>query len=291
MEVEISETIDYDGETYTVTAIGVNAFRDKGLTSIDIPNSVTSIGTGAFNTNQLTSIEIPENVTTIGGDAFADNELKSVTIPGSVTSIGAGAFQSNGLEEVSSSTPSQLTSIGKSAFADNELTQVTIPERVTSIDSLAFAGNSINNVFVKAIDPPSLPQGAFKDRTQIDLVVPREGVYNEPTEGWTGFKSVSSSIEQRFTVGGIEYEITAPTQVEIVGYNTSFGTEVDIPPTAMDNSSNITYTVTAIGDSAFLNKQLTKVTFSGQSNVTRIGEDAFWGGNTSVNVGNTLANQ
>ena len=60
-DVVIPSSITVEGKEYTVTSIGVNAFReDFGLTSVTIPNSVTSIGDYAFNgCSGLTSVTIP----------------------------------------------------------------------------------------------------------------------------------------------------------------------------------------------------------------------------------------
>ena len=93
--VTIPSEITYGGTTYSVTAIGKDAFDYcKNLTSVKIPNSVTSIGRYAFGEcSGLTSIEIPKSVTYIGVCAFAYCVgLTSLEIPNSITSIDVGAF-------------------------------------------------------------------------------------------------------------------------------------------------------------------------------------------------------
>ena len=85
---------------YSVTSIGISAFRLNALTTVTIPNSVTSIGMTAFEDNALTTVTIPNSVTSIGTSAFASNDLTTVTIGNSVTSIAGTAFYNNALTSV-----------------------------------------------------------------------------------------------------------------------------------------------------------------------------------------------
>ncbi|MDO6761814.1 leucine-rich repeat protein [Tamlana sp. 2_MG-2023] len=160
----IPETIN--GET--VTAIGYEAFYDKQLTGITIPDTVTFIrdyafednmldevilptnltfiGIGAFSYNQLESVNIPNSVKTIGAYAFEDNALTSVTISNAVTSIERGAFSYNQLESVH--IPNSVKTIGAYAFIDNILKSIAIPDGVTSIDKGAFQSNELTSVSI-----------------------------------------------------------------------------------------------------------------------------------------------
>jgi hypothetical protein len=83
-----------------VEHIGLDAFYEKYLTSVIIPDSVASIGNCAFRINLLTSVTIGNSVTSIGDRAFETNLLTSVTIGNSVTSIGYWVFASNQLTSV-----------------------------------------------------------------------------------------------------------------------------------------------------------------------------------------------
>ena len=63
-----------------VEHIGIDAFLEKYLTSVIIPDSVVSIGPCAFRINLLTSVTIGNSVTSISYEVFGSNPLTSVTI-------------------------------------------------------------------------------------------------------------------------------------------------------------------------------------------------------------------
>jgi len=83
-----------------VTAIMEHVFRQKNLTSVDIPGSIISIDNNEFRDNQLTSVNIGNGVISIGNNAFEGNRLTSVNIPDSVKSIGVSSFAGNPVTSV-----------------------------------------------------------------------------------------------------------------------------------------------------------------------------------------------
>ena len=94
-DVEIPETVTYNGITYSVTSLGIHCFYEcSSLTSITIPNSVTSLGDYCFKyCSSLTAITIGNSVTSLGYACFEGcSSLTSITIPKSVTSVGGRCF-------------------------------------------------------------------------------------------------------------------------------------------------------------------------------------------------------
>lgn len=173
-DIVIPETITYEGTTYTVTAIGTDAFSySPGLTSVHMPNTVKKIGDYAFwYAKAMTTVNISDSVTSIGRMAFDSCPLlESVHIPSAVTFIGQWGFMGctgltsitvaednpkfdsredcNAIIETASNKliagcrntviPSSVTYIGDAAFYNcAELMSVTLPEGLTTIGNGAF---------------------------------------------------------------------------------------------------------------------------------------------------------
>ena len=173
--IRIPRQISKNGATYTVTAIGEEAFyycdrlttvtipqtvttigklafgECHGLTSASIPTSVTSIGNGAFSgCHSLADLTIPEGIEKIDEWAFAGcSTLTSVTIPKSVKSIDAHAFRAcTSLSSID--IPSTVTRIGSYAFSEcPNLTDVILPEDLTTLDEGTFrACSSLESVTI-----------------------------------------------------------------------------------------------------------------------------------------------
>ena len=137
----IPDSIEHNGVSYPVTAIGDNAFYGCiNITSVIIGDNVTSIGGSAFyNCRNMIYTNFGGSVTTIGSNAFAlCRSLSSIDIPNSVTSIENYTFSDcYGLDSVNIG--SSVTSIGNKAFWNcTTMTYIYIPDAVTSIDNDAF---------------------------------------------------------------------------------------------------------------------------------------------------------
>ena len=69
--LSVPETVEYDGVTYTVTAIGNSSFTsDATIKHVYLPKSVKSIGSYAFAYSKIEDIVLPENLTSVGSMAF-----------------------------------------------------------------------------------------------------------------------------------------------------------------------------------------------------------------------------
>ncbi len=206
-DVVVPSSVSYNGEQYTVAAIGESAFSScLYLTSITIPNSVTAIGESAFSYSSLTSITIPNSVTTIGEAAFGicssltsiavdgDNQKYSsidgilydksqtslicypggktgdVIISNTVTTIGDSAFA--GCVNLTSITlPNTVTTIGVSAFEHCiSLTSITLPNAVTTIGfSVFFDCQSLTSITLPNT-VTTIGEGAFNCCTSLTTI-------------------------------------------------------------------------------------------------------------------------
>ncbi len=160
-----------EGKSVEVKTIGDQAFRNRGLTSVKIPDSVTTIegssdgSFGAFSNNQLTSVEIPDSVEEIGVYAFSSNQLTDVKLGKNVKRIGADSFGNNKLKSIK--IPDSVEFL--SGFNDNQLTSVEIPNGVKKIWWNAFSHNQL-----KSITIPSSVEfvSGFNDNQLTDVKIP-----------------------------------------------------------------------------------------------------------------------
>ena len=162
-DITIPELVEYEGQTFAVTAIGANAFSGcaaiqkvqidakitamgnnaflscKALSAINFPETLTSIGKAAFKEcESLATVDFPASLTTIGNEAFSYSGLTSVVIPEGMTSMNYAVF-ADCYFMTTVVLPGTLKSVGQQAFRHNlRLTSLTISEGVTSLGKHAF---------------------------------------------------------------------------------------------------------------------------------------------------------
>lgn len=179
-----------------VKRIGVEAFCNKNLTSVEIPDSVTSIGDYAFYAcSSMTSVVIPDSVITIGWSAFAScGSLTSVVIPDSVTSINYGMFGGcSGLTNIM--IPDSVTSIGAHVFYNcTSLANIKIPDGVTSINYGTFEGCSSLTGITISDRVTSIDEYAFCGCTNLVSITISDGVTSIGRYAFSGCTSLTNII-------------------------------------------------------------------------------------------------
>ena len=128
--------------TYTVTAIGANAFASKtNLKRVKISDTVKNIGVSAFEgCLNLEQINIPSALTTFSSKAFKDcAKIEQVNLPNSVTSVGTSAFEGcKNLQTVH--LPIGLTEVkDRTFYGCTNLEAINYPMALTKIGAGAFA--------------------------------------------------------------------------------------------------------------------------------------------------------
>ncbi len=182
IELTLPEQVDFEGITYSVTAINDEAFRDcYSLKRVVIPNTVITIGNSAFEScGNLNEVIIGNSVVSIGNSAFENCQyLNHVTLGNSVVSIGNYAFSHNnpipGYEYEPSCEliiPSSVESIGNNAFSNwYHLTSINL-NSVKTIGGGAFSNCSQLTKVILGSDVTSIGPGAFACRYEYDWLDP-----------------------------------------------------------------------------------------------------------------------
>ena len=200
----------------SVTSIGMNAFIDTNLASIDIPDTVTSIGAGAFNGTKLKSLTIPDNA--VGPISCKGcSQLTEITLGKNVTSIPAWGFQSTyKLKSIIIPEDGRVDSIGANAFNGSGIEKITIPDTVKTIGENAFWGISVSEIACSAENLQRYldAAGGFKPSAKISCL---GGSCEDVLKGtkWEGLLEIEYPTREVPLSDG---SVAVYTNGELVGY-------------------------------------------------------------------------
>ena len=111
---------------------------ETDISDVIVPEGIQSITRNAFDNRHLASIQLPDSLKEIGDYAFSGcDKLKSIVLPVSLEAIGERAFSDcTSLGEVKLS--KRLQQIGDYCFDDCAIQYIDIPESVMEIGAFAF---------------------------------------------------------------------------------------------------------------------------------------------------------
>lgn len=249
-ETDIIIPSEIDGKP--VTIIGNSAFKEKGLTSVEIPDTVVTIEDEAFmnnlltsvklgenletignwafyslnnNYNRLESIEFPSKLKTIGNSAFSGNNINSITFSENLETIGNFAFNNNNLQSIEF--PSKLKTIGNSAFNNNLLTSIKFGENVETIGSQAFSANKLQGSLKLPSKLKSIGERAFYFNRQLDTVVLGDNIETIGNEAFRENSALNRVIFKGDVKNSIGNGIFRSTTTDVYGpLNSNIGTYV-----------------------------------------------------------------
>ncbi|MBD5359371.1 MAG: leucine-rich repeat domain-containing protein [Bacteroides sp.] len=203
--VLVPETINYNGNEYTVVAISDNAFKDldyiksislpstvvkigescfskcKALESINLPSGISKIPSFAFyECTSLTNLSIPETVTSIEGYALSYcSQIKDLWLPSALNSLGGNVFSfCTSLENLV--VPELVTDLwwsGDCVTGCDNLKSITLKGQLTRIQTDWFLGKNLRKVYLYA-DTPPYTNNQYKTEGLADIIlyVPKESI-------------------------------------------------------------------------------------------------------------------
>lgn len=210
------KTIQFSGQQ-RLAMIDNNAF--EGCTSLEqfpFKSPLFHVGSCAFRNSGLTSVEMDDNLTYLGDSIFAGcTRLTDISFPAELTHVSDGILKGcTSLKTVDLSS-TKVNWLGSQAFQGcTSLTTVLLPSTLTSVGSKAFADcNKIQEITSLAEIAPWCPSDAFSkdvfDNAKLLYPTGASGYTNQYT-GWGNFKNQGSLS----SIDGIDDESTPADAID-----------------------------------------------------------------------------
>ncbi|MBR4131079.1 MAG: leucine-rich repeat protein [Bacteroidaceae bacterium] len=259
-DIVIPPTIEVDGNTYNVTAIGDKAFRKANITSISLPEGLLKIGQESLYKTKITELTVPNSVTKLGHQAFQEcSNLTKITMGEHIADNSWGAWifwRSSGAFDVYMICDTKPELYDNQTFDDSHESTIHVKPEVYS-DYMADSNWNIYNIVPDLGDGPVIEYISF--------------------------------IED-----GIKYQMTAEDKVSVVYMNDSkpsssnpnlYTGNISIP--AQVTHDGKTYDVTGIANYAFRYADITSISLP--EGLISIGEEAIYKTQISeITLPNTL---
>lgn len=188
----IPDRVVFKGNTYTITKIGDDAFKNCGdIKEVYLPQTIEEIGDGSFyNCGSLRVLDIGSNIQSIGDKAFEScRSLKSIVLSNSINHIGNECFSyckslksivfPDGIEEIGR---------GMMKYCDY-LETITIPASVKRIKDEAFYSCGSPKISMLGL-PPLIEQNTFLFTNPIIVLSKSILSYYQKSHYWKSFKLV-----------------------------------------------------------------------------------------------------
>lgn len=199
--VVIPETFEYGGTTYTITAIGANAFFSEyddydDILTLTIPETVTTIGVKAFsNLKSLEVIRLPQELKEIAPDTF---------------------FGCISLEEISF--PEGLETVNEYAcYNCTSLKSVSFGSKIKNISYQVFDRTCLQSISIDATTPPEIESGTLNSpnitRNGLIKVYIPAGTKALYEEAWKTELDAIEFIESEGIPSGVAMESAKTLQI------------------------------------------------------------------------------
>lgn len=146
VRVNIPETVEHEGVTYTVTAIGYQAFANSNVSLVIMPNTIEEVQSRAFDESKVDSVSFSKGLKYIRDYAFNGARLRRIVLHDGIESLGEYAFAdytayANNAKLISISLPSSIIEMGRGCFLQQDLLpSIKLPDNLKEIKELTFSG-------------------------------------------------------------------------------------------------------------------------------------------------------